>query len=244
MLRFAALALVCLSLSTSAFAQSPAHKLGPGIKMAIQAASTDSKALKRAIGTGEMVSVLIKGSPSGVRSAIAQVGGRAGATVGEITTARVSPGSLVALAGHPSVVRIERSMPKQIRNTQAAVHVKAASAHQGDSPLTQAYTGKGVIVGVIDTGIDFMHKDFRDPRKTRTRAGSWRSGIWMMKEGPRRKDSISGQSGRKSRSRRQSGEKAPCGSRIRTGTVHTSPDRLPGTGVLMDHIAAWPMSQT
>jgi subtilisin family serine protease len=32
----------------------------------------------------------------------------------------------------------------------------------GQAPLTQPYKGKGVIVGMIDTGIDFTHPDFLD----------------------------------------------------------------------------------
>ena len=30
--------------------------------------------------------------------------------------------------------------------------------------MTQAYTGKDVLVGIIETGIDFRHLDFRDPQ--------------------------------------------------------------------------------
>ena len=34
--------------------------------------------------------------------------------------------------------------------------------YNGDSPLPQAYRGKDVIIGIIDTGIDFTHPDFID----------------------------------------------------------------------------------
>jgi len=30
------------------------------------------------------------------------------------------------------------------------------------APLTQAYDGTGIIMGIIDTGIDFNHPDFKD----------------------------------------------------------------------------------
>lgn len=36
------------------------------------------------------------------------------------------------------------------------------SVHLGYSPLTSGYTGKNVIFGFIDTGVDFMHPDFMD----------------------------------------------------------------------------------
>lgn len=42
--------------------------------------------------------------------------------------------------------------------------------HNGQSPLNQPYKGDGVIMGVIDDGIDFLHADFRnDDSSTRIR---------------------------------------------------------------------------
>ena len=34
--------------------------------------------------------------------------------------------------------------------------------HKGQSPFKTAYRGKGVLIGFIDTGIDFSHPDFQD----------------------------------------------------------------------------------
>jgi subtilisin family serine protease len=34
--------------------------------------------------------------------------------------------------------------------------------HAGQSPLDTSYTGKGVLIGLIDSGLDFLHPDFRD----------------------------------------------------------------------------------
>ena len=36
------------------------------------------------------------------------------------------------------------------------------SVHNGEAPLTSPFTGKGVIVGYIDTGIDWNHLDFKN----------------------------------------------------------------------------------
>lgn len=36
------------------------------------------------------------------------------------------------------------------------------AVHAGEFPLSQAYDGSGIIYGMIDTGIDFNHKDFKD----------------------------------------------------------------------------------
>lgn len=36
------------------------------------------------------------------------------------------------------------------------------SVHLGESPLMQPYTGKDVIIGYIDSGIDYLHEDFKN----------------------------------------------------------------------------------
>jgi len=123
------------------------------------------------------VFVLIQGHSASVRSAIVQAGGSPGTSIANITTARVPVSALASLAGDPVVEKIERATPKRLRNTQAAVHTGAKKAHDATSPLTQAYTGKGVIVGIIDSGIDWRHRDFRDPTdSTKTRILA----IWDM----------------------------------------------------------------
>ncbi|MEX1003470.1 MAG: S8 family peptidase [Crocinitomicaceae bacterium] len=37
------------------------------------------------------------------------------------------------------------------------------SVHNGHSPLLDSLTGKGVIIGYIDTGLDYTHDDFKNP---------------------------------------------------------------------------------
>ena len=37
------------------------------------------------------------------------------------------------------------------------------AAHQGASPLNNTFSGNGVVMGFIDTGIDFTHDDFKNP---------------------------------------------------------------------------------
>ena len=34
--------------------------------------------------------------------------------------------------------------------------------HSGQTPLTQSYTGRGVLMGIIDSGLDLNHPDFQD----------------------------------------------------------------------------------
>jgi len=55
----------------------------------------------------------------------------------------------------------EISQPILLNDT-SRLHHQVNEIHKGLSNLQQAYTGNGIVLGFVDTGIDFTHPDFKD----------------------------------------------------------------------------------
>ena len=55
------------------------------------------------------------------------------------------------------------SLPGEYRlcNDRLTADIRSDQVNAGLSPLQQSYTGAGVIIGIIDTGIDISHPDFK-----------------------------------------------------------------------------------
>ncbi|MBA3664423.1 MAG: S8 family peptidase [Bacteroidetes bacterium] len=51
---------------------------------------------------------------------------------------------------------------KRPMNDTMLVRNRIKAVKQGAAPLSQAYNGSGVLVGIIDTGVDFNHPDLKD----------------------------------------------------------------------------------
>ena len=86
--------------------------------------------------------------------------------VGRMLILTVPAKSLMALDDIDEIESVSADQMNQIMNdtarekskvTEVATQEKALSNH-----LPQAYTGKGVLIGIIDTGIDFNHAAFRN----------------------------------------------------------------------------------
>jgi hypothetical protein len=78
-------------------------------------------------------------------------------SVGDVAWGTVKVAELETLAGLPNVLRIEISRPMKPELDVSIPDIKANLLHQANP----AIKGAGVVVGVIDSGIDFRHKVFR-----------------------------------------------------------------------------------
>ena len=63
--------------------------------------------------------------------------------------------------GELSDIYIEFSSPVALDDTARVLH-NVNQVHSGDAPLVSGYTGKDVIVGIVDQGLDHNHPDFID----------------------------------------------------------------------------------
>ena len=94
-------------------------------------------------------------------AAVTASGGRVVLQDGELAIARMPISRVTDLAEAPAVrsLSLSRELTPALDSSRTRTRVK--EVHQGGGALPQAYLGFGVIVGVLDSGLDYTHPDFR-----------------------------------------------------------------------------------
>lgn len=118
-------------------------------------------------GGQEWVDVLLRGNIAS--EAVTALGGRVGAVAGEVMTVRVPLAALPGLIAAAGIEELNLAQPVEPQTDKSLVEIEAVYAWGGDPPTfpESGATGKGVIIGVIDTGLDVTHQDFRTVSGTR-----------------------------------------------------------------------------
>jgi len=100
--------------------------------------------------------------PYSLRKWLQSKGGSSGAFAGGIMTVRVPVGEVNNLLNHSGVLRVRpsRKLKPLLDVSRSKIHADTAEAGIG---LPRGVTGSDVIVGIVDTGIDYNHPDFKNP---------------------------------------------------------------------------------
>lgn len=109
------------------------------------------------------IDVLVQGDIQSILKDQELLGVKVNYYSGNIASVRTNAGAISNLISKKYVQYIE-FVPSRVNllNDTMLVKNRIKPVKQGMAPLSQAYDGNGVIVGVIDSGIDFNHPDFKN----------------------------------------------------------------------------------
>lgn len=114
-------------------------------------------------GPDARVDLFIRGDVPGMERAVAAAGGHVKQAMRGLVNARVPVASVHALAADPSVVSFEFSLEQgNALNDSMRFYSKVQLVHDGMAPLPMPYDGEGVLIGVIDRGLEKNHPDFKN----------------------------------------------------------------------------------
>ncbi|TXI77102.1 MAG: T9SS type A sorting domain-containing protein [Flavobacteriales bacterium] len=119
--------------------------------------------LDRQVMDDAEVSLFIHGDVQRLQDAVRRHGGRVTMARPGMVNARVPVTAVRELAGEQAVHHFEFSLAEgRLMNDSARVKNRVLQVHSGSAPLPQGYDGEGVVMGIIDTGLDTDHPDLRD----------------------------------------------------------------------------------
>lgn len=109
----------------------------------------------------EPVHLLVKGHTAPMRQYVKKHGGIFKRETNGFGAIMLPAGKVSAFSKQPFVEYIEFSLEKgRTMNDAMRVNNNVDSVHQGLGVLNMSYTGKDVVLGFIDTGIEILHPDF------------------------------------------------------------------------------------
>ena len=111
----------------------------------------------------DVIALFVRGDVVKIKQEILKLGGKNKLSTKDVIQVELATSKIVEFSKNDFVKSIEYNFSKPtVLNDTMLIHNNIVPIHQGLSPLFQPYTGKGVILGFIDTGIDIFHPDFLD----------------------------------------------------------------------------------
>lgn len=117
-----------------------------------------------------MLPMLVQGNIGAIKQLVNASGGNFKYSYGNIAAIVIPVSALPSFNQSGSVTRMEGAPPRMhVLDDSSNVKNHIVEVLNGQSPLPQAYNGKGIVMGFIDSGIDYLHADFRDSSGTRVK---------------------------------------------------------------------------
>lgn len=147
--------LLGLLLPLSALAQFSART-----RMALQGvlSSTSFRAPARA---QQSMPCFVEVSDEAVLARLQAMGVTVNARFGTLVTAQIPLDVMPQLASVPGLRHVAVAQPMTLANDSARIFGNVDAVHRAEN-LPQAYKGRGVVLGIIDSGVDFNHVAFLD----------------------------------------------------------------------------------
>lgn len=114
------------------------------------------------IGNDSYIGVLLLVDQNFDRQKLEAFGVIYGASIGQILSARVRLQHFELLLGFPGIVYIECGSDTEPELERARYSLRSDSVYMGLGDLSMPYTGKGVVIAIIDWGFDYTHPMFYD----------------------------------------------------------------------------------
>lgn len=152
-MRLSSILILSAALTQPMLAQSDG-KLSPLIRQQLT-----TTAQRKVLGTG-MVPVFIQIEGDAAVAALQKMGVNVCQQAGDVVSARVPMNVLGQLGDVPGVRYVDGAVSVRPMLDKARAATGVDHIHQAEG-LTQAYTGKGVMVGVVDAGFDYRHPAYR-----------------------------------------------------------------------------------
>ncbi|MGL5890258.1 MAG: S8 family serine peptidase, partial [Bacteroidia bacterium] len=112
---------------------------------------------------GSSIGLLVKGDAVTIAAAAKKHGGRLRTSQNSICSVQIPAAAIQAFAAEPGIIEIGHApVSLQPLNDTMRTQSRVDEVHTGLAPLTQGYTGRNVVMGILDSGIDFNHPDFKD----------------------------------------------------------------------------------
>lgn len=149
--------------------RSELRKMSPTIRQMFFDASgvASGKSLQPASDLGPKVMVFMK-SEGDVSELMSHCGCEVHATAGDISIVAMPVRNIGTIASDSRVKRIETGRGMRVSNATIATAINSTQAHHG-LRLPQAFTGKGVVMGIQDIGFDLTNPNFYSADMSRYR---------------------------------------------------------------------------